>query len=162
MDIVYIEFNNWFAGRDYPLGEPYETWIGKRMFSDDAWCKENNICVNGGEYDMSENWCITATKDWVLKNCPELLSGGSYTYKMLIHYKGATTERYCVRKYSDFLRKPDKYGDVEGMFGWPFLDYDEHNFGSHYYRDTSFDYVDDDEYDDDETVFKSEVLEEND
>ena len=48
----------------------------------------------------------------VEKNCPELLT-----------------------KYTQFLRNPDEYGDVEGKFGCPFLEYNESNFGVKYWSE---------------------------
>ena len=149
MDIIYIEFNNWFSGRDYPIGEPFETWIGKHQFSNDEWCKENKLCVYVGNIDMSVNWCITATREWVKENMPDLLSCGGYTYETILYHKGKTIHQFNVGHYSDFIRNPNEDGDIEGRFGWPFLEYSEENFGSHYYKDPEWSF-DDDEDDDEE------------
>lgn len=108
-DIIYFELNNWFCGRDYPNAEPFVSWMGNDYalrFLDDTWCKENRLCVAQSNIDMSTNFCIAATKSWVEKNCPELLT-----------------------KFSEFLRTPDEYGDVYGKFGSTFLEYNESNFG---------------------------------
>jgi hypothetical protein len=108
-DIVYFELNNWSRGRDYPDDEPFITWLGNDLsisFSNDDWVKWNKLCVVESLVDMSTNFCVTATKEWVEKNCPKLLTD-----------------------YKEFLREPDKYGDVVGQFGNDFLEYSEENFG---------------------------------
>ena len=113
MDIVYFELNNWFSGRDYPDAEPFLSWMGNDLnqkFRDEEWIKENKLVVVESLVDMSMNFCITATKEWVEENCPELLS----TYKI-------------------FVRKPEDDEDVPyGRFECPFLEYEEENIGYHY------------------------------
>ena len=128
-DIVYFEFNNWFAGRDYPVGEPYEHWMSDDVlqFGDDDWCKENKLCVNEAVIDMSINYCITAPREWVMKNCPELLSDIAYEYTMIREDRKDT----FLKKYSDFLRFPDENDEVYGRFGHEFLEYMPENFGNH-------------------------------
>ena len=108
-DVVYFELNNWFPGVHYPASEPFLSWMCddlKIQFNDETWVKENKLCVVFSFVDMSQNFCITASREWVENNCPELLT-----------------------KYQEFLRFPDKYGDVEGQFGCPFLEYKESNYG---------------------------------
>lgn len=111
-EIIYFELNNWFAERDYPNEEPFLTWMDDDNVYDDSfmtsedWAKENGICVIAHPVDMSINLCITATKEWIEKNCPNLLT-----------------------KYAQFLRYPDECGDVYGRFGAKFLKYHEDNFG---------------------------------
>ena len=113
MDIVYFELNNWFSGRDYPNAEPFLSWMKddlNQKFRDEEWIKENKLVVVESLVDMSMNFCITATKEWVDENCHELLS----TYK-------------------NFVRKPEDDEDVPyGRFGSPFLEYKEENIGYHY------------------------------
>ena len=113
MDIVYFELNNWFSGRDYPNAEPFLSWMRddlNQKFRDEEWIKENKLVVVESLVDMSMNFCITATKEWVEENCHELLS----TYK-------------------NFVRKPEDGEDVPyGRFGCPFLEYKEENIGYHY------------------------------
>lgn len=113
MDIVYFELNNWFSGRDYPNAEPFLSWMKddlNQKFRDEEWIKENKLVVIESLVDMSMNFCITATKEWVEENCHELLS----TYK-------------------NFVRKPEDDEDVPyGRFGCPFLEYKEENIGYHY------------------------------
>ena len=113
MDIVYFELNNWFSGRDYPNAEPFLSWMRddlNQKFRDEEWIKENKLVVVESLVDMSMNFCITATKEWVEENCHELLS----TYK-------------------NFVRKPEDDEDVPyGRFGCPFLEYKEENIGYHY------------------------------
>jgi hypothetical protein len=108
-EIVYFELNNWFSGRDYPDDEPFLSWMRNDLqikFNDEDWVKENKLCVVFDFVDMSQNFCITATKKWVEKNCPSLLT---------IHTK--------------YLRFPNEYGEVYGRFGHEFLEYEEYNFG---------------------------------
>lgn len=108
-EVVYFELNNWMAGRDYPEVDPFVSWMQndlKIKFRNEEWVKENKLCVVFTNVDMSQNFCITATKEWVEKNCPALL-----------------------QEYSKFVFTPDKYGDVEGRFGGRFLEYSEENIG---------------------------------
>lgn len=108
-EVVYFELNNWFAGRDYPNEEPFLSWMRDDLnikFDNDEWVKENKLCVVFDFVDMSQNFCITATKKWVENNCPKLLT-----------------------THTEYLRCPDEYGDVYGRFGHKFLEYNEDNFG---------------------------------
>lgn len=108
-EIVYFELNNWFAGIDYPDNERFINWMHDDLnikFSSEKWAEENRLCIAVRFIDMSQNFCITATKNWVEKNCPELLTD-----------------------YTQFLRHPDEYGDVYGRFGDEFLPHEEENFG---------------------------------
>lgn len=112
MDIIYFELNNWFPGRDYPNNKRFIGWMHDDLhitFANEEWVKENNLCVVYSFIDMSQNFCVTATKEWVKQNCPELLT-----------------------EYTQFLRYPDKYGDVFGQFGHEFLQYEESNIGITY------------------------------
>lgn len=108
-DIIYFELNNWFCGQDYPDDAPFTTWMCPDTdikFMDEDWVKSNKLCVVFDFVDMSVNFCITATKDWVEKNCPSLLT-----------------------KYTEFLREPNEAGVIVGRFGHQFLEYNESNFG---------------------------------
>lgn len=108
-DIVYFELNNWFSGRDYPNAEPFLSWLKNDLnlaFENEEWVKENQLCVLADVIDMSINFCISAKKEWVEKNCPELLT-----------------------KYTDFLRYQDEDHVVYGRFGHVFLTYKEENIG---------------------------------
>ena len=113
MDIVYFELNNWFSGRDYPNAEPFLSWMRddlNQKFRDEEWIKENKLVVVESLVDMSMNFCITTTKEWVENNCPKLLS-----------------------TYENFVRKPEEGEDIPyGRFGCPFLEYNEGNIGYHY------------------------------
>ena len=111
-EIIYFELNNWHCGRDYPNSEPFISWVGNDFdiyFQVEKWVKENKLCVVVSYIDMSINFCITSTKDWVIDNCPLLLED-----------------------YTQFLRLPDEDGDVFGRFGDKFLPYEECNFGIKY------------------------------
>ena len=68
MDIVYFELNNWFSGRDYPNAEPFLSWMRddlNQKFRDEEWIKENKLVVVESLVDMSMNFCIAATKEWI-------------------------------------------------------------------------------------------------
>jgi len=129
-DIIYFELNNWFAGEDYPDADPFLSWLiddSNQAFRNEKWVKENRLCVVFTPIDMSQNYCITATKDWVLKNCPDLLND---------------------KEFKQFLRFPDEDGNVYSDFGMEFLPYEEENFGvTTVYWDNDYeDWVEDDEY----------------
>ena len=112
MEIIYFELNNWFCGRDYPNSEPFIGWMGRDLgipFDNEDWVKENKLVVVHSFADMSQNYCITATKEWVENNCPELLT-----------------------KYKEFIRYK-KDGELpKGRFGSPFLEYKEENIGIYF------------------------------
>ena len=112
-EIIYFELNNWRPGDDYPAAEPYDSWVQMREeksyyinFRNRDWIEENKIIVVESFVDMSQNFCVTAPKEWVMKNCPDLLT-----------------------KYTKFLREPDEYDEVKGRFGCPFKEYEEENIG---------------------------------
>lgn len=142
-NVISFELNNWFSGESYPPEEPFISWISHHAFSDDEWCKKNRLVVLVGTIDLSTNWCITATRDWVKENCPALLYDKSYTYKTIRrHYDTTrpgtplvTTETLHDGSMSQFIRYPDEDGDVYGKFGWTFPEYSEENFGVHYYEE---------------------------
>lgn len=113
-EVVYFELNNWYAGRDYPNAEPFLSWMVHDLgiqFRDEQWVKENKLCVVASCVDMSQNFCITATREWVEKTCPDLLT-----------------------EYTTFLRYPDRDGEVYGRFGSYFLTYSEDNIGISWYE----------------------------
>ena len=114
-EIVYFELNNWFCGQHYPDEEPFLTWLHDDLniyFDNEEWVKENKLCVVFSLVDMSSNYCITATKEWVESNCPRLLT-----------------------EYKQFLRYPDENGCVYGQCGHKFLNYSEENIGITYNDD---------------------------
>lgn len=116
-EMVYFELNNWMPNSCYPNAEPFKTWVSYEHFNFDNknWIKENKLVVVRTVVDMSANWCITATKEWVLKNCPELLT-----------------------KYTKFLRYPDEDGEPpygEISYNTPFYEYTEENIGWHFIND---------------------------
>ena len=135
-DIVHFTLNNWMVGKDYPPGEPFNTWMRFYTLTSDIWCKEQKICVYYGNIDMSINYCVTATREWVAKNCPLLLSNDTYIYKETV-YKGGlkeTTEK--IGKFSDFVvYEDDNEEEVNNKYDWSFLEYKEENFGAFYYKD---------------------------
>lgn len=112
MEIIYFELNNWFKGVDYPNAEPFLSWMSNDLrlrFYDEDWIEKNRLCVRSDKIDMSTNFCITAPKEWINKNCPELLA-----------------------KYKNFLRFPNKNGAVYSRFGPKFLEYTKENIGLFY------------------------------
>lgn len=108
-EIVYFELNNWTPGRHYPYEEPFISWMKNcRTIDNEDWIKANKLCVVKTLIDMSCNYCITATKEWVENNCPSLLT-----------------------KHRQFLRFPNECDDVHGNFGTLFKEYDDENIGLH-------------------------------
>ena len=81
---------------------------------------------------MSTNWCIIAPKDWVKENCPALLYNKKYTYTIIHISKNGSEEVPYEKRISDFVRHPDKDGDVYGQFDWLFPEYTEETFGVHW------------------------------
>lgn len=110
-EIIYFEMNNWIRGASYPADEPFSTWMDnlkKIVFNNETWVKENKLCVVRSIIDMSLNFCITSTKEWVEENCPKLLT-----------------------EYQQFLRTEEDDGITYGYFGDEFLTYSEENIGIH-------------------------------
>lgn len=108
-EVVYFEFNNWFADRDYPNAQPFRDWMKDDLnitLRDDKWARDNHLAIVYFPLDMSQNFLVTASKQWVEKTCSELLT-----------------------KYKEFLRFPDNYGGVCSKWGPEFLSYDSENFG---------------------------------
>lgn len=98
--------------KDLPDAEPFVSWMVndfKQKFRDEDWVKENRLVVVESLVDMSLNYCITATREWVELNCPELLT-----------------------KYTQFIICSEEDDLPEGKWGCPFLEYDENNIGCHY------------------------------
>jgi hypothetical protein len=161
-DIVYISVNNWFCGRDYPPTENFKTWLRddlNQKFRSDKWAKENKLCIYYGMIDMSQNYTISAPREWVEKNCPELLTDEEYTYYSIIQkpkkklfggYEYVEERIEHKKKYSDFVYYPDE-GETTpdyDKFDMPFREYCEKNFGSEYYETH---YWDDDDEDEEES-----------
>ena len=149
-EIIYISVNNWFYGRDYPKLECFRKWLGddlNQTFRNDSWAKENKLCINYGVIDMSWNYCISAPREWVERECPKLLGDEEYTYALVSVGKDGEKRTEYTKKYSDFVFHPDGDGDVEDKFGWSFPEYKEENFGCHYYQDPN-EYWDDNEEED--------------
>ncbi len=135
MEIVYFELNNWFSGRDYPNEEPFTTWCGNDLdlyFSNEDFVKENKLCVVETLVDMSVNWCITAPRAWVEKNCPKLLSNGFTSTTFITQGPGGEKEAEEIFPYCQYLKFPDEDGDVYGQFGTKFKEYSEENIGVTY------------------------------
>lgn len=156
-EVIYFSVNNWFSGRDYPPTDNFKKWLGddlNQTFRNDEWAKENKLCIYYGCIDMSFNYTIAAPRSWIEKNCPELLGDDEYTYYTIVYkpkkkflggYKYVNVKEEHKKKYSDFVDKPDKNGDVEDRFGWPYLEYKSKNFGVHYYSDPNEYYDEDDD-----------------
>lgn len=124
-EIIYFELNNWSPGEDYPAVEPFLSWMINDLniqFRNDDWAKEQKLCILVSIIDMSNNFCISAPKEWVQTNCPSLLT-----------------------EYTQFLRTPDEDGYIEGRFGDEFLEYSEENFGVTWKYDEDDEYYEEDE-----------------
>lgn len=78
---------------------------------------------------MSQNWCITANKDWVLENCPYILSNDTDEVEFIVRTPNGLETKIEKHKLNKFLRFPDEAGNVYGQFGSQFLPYEECNFG---------------------------------
>lgn len=161
-DVIYFSVNNWFCGRDYPNTPNFRKWLGddlKQSFMSDEWCKKNKLCVYQGAIDMSCNYTVSAPREWVEKNCPELLTDKEYTYKTQVGKPkkmkdGKFEWEYVIeehtRKYSDFVYVPREGEDTPDCdrFDMPFREYKEENFGCEYYETGYWD--NDDEEDNEE------------
>ncbi len=113
-DVVYFELNNWFCGRDYPDAEPFMSWITDFgvKFGNEDWVMANKLCIKEYYIDMSRNFLITAPRQWVVDNCPNLLTD-----------------------FAGFLRFPDENGIVRGRHRQEFMEYCEENVGITYGED---------------------------
>ena len=150
MDVIYFSENNWMSGTNYPPTENFKKWLRddlNQSFRSDAWCKENKLCVYYGWVDMSANYTISASREWVEKNCPELLTDDEYTYITRIgkyQYKEELKDTELVwediehnKKYSDFVYIPEDGEDLpdnDHIGNMPFREYCEENFGCEYYE----------------------------
>lgn len=142
-EIIYFNVNNWFYEQDYPpISKEFSKWVCKGYFMDDDWCKEQRLCVVAGNIDMSNNYCISAPRSWVEKNCPQLLTDDEYTYYLIFQKYDSTTggtideKKEFKKKFSDFVFKPKREGgSVTGKFGWVFPKYCEENLGVQWYDD---------------------------
>lgn len=100
-EIVYFEFNDWIAGKDFPNDEIFRKWIIDNQFKDNEWCIENKLCVLCGAIDMSMNYCVAAPRTWVEKHCPKLLTDEEYTYKTVrIHCDDKGNEKRTVKEHT--------------------------------------------------------------
>ena len=141
MDIIYFSVNNWGSGKYYPPTENFEKWLGddlNQMFTNDAWCKKNKLCIYYGIIDMSINYTVSAQREWVEKNCPELLTDDEYILEDIEHKK----------KYSDFVYTPEEGEDLpdnDNIGNMPFREYCEENFGCEYYETDWWEDNEDDE-----------------
>ena len=154
-DIIYFSVNNWFSGGNYPDTPNFRKWLGKdsdQYFMKDEWAKENKLCIYAGYIDMSFNYTISAPREWVEANCPELLSDSEYTYETIRYGNGKCERLEHKRRYSDFVDHPDENGNLKDGFGWPYLEYKPENFGVHWYEDPREE--DDDEDEEGENITK--------
>lgn len=125
-EVVYLSFNDWEFGTDYPPICDIIRWVEDGTFENELFVKEQKLCVNVNPYDMSMNYCITAPMEWVKQFCPEVLT--NYTYIYHKSWDGNITgKRYC-----EFACTPGKNGKVVDRFGFSFLPYTEENIGVHY------------------------------
>ena len=155
---VYFELNNWMSGRDYPNTEPFRSWLHDDLhqtLTDDEWAKKNKLCIVAYYYDMSVNYLISATKDWVLENCPDLLSDKGYD--VTFQRSGISGDWEDVvehHSFKEFLRFPepedqDENGDgpIFGRGDIRFAEYKEENFGVTWKDDPYWNNTEEDEDD---------------
>ena len=161
MDVIYFSINNWMCREHYRPNENFRKWLGddlKQSFRSDTGCKENKLCVYYGTVDMSTNYTVSASREWVEKNCPELLTDDEYTYITKIgkyKYTVALTSAELVwediehkKKYSDFVYVPKEGEDTpdnDYIGNMPFREYCEENFGCEYYKTDWWEDSEDDE-----------------
>ena len=160
-DIIYFELNNWFCGRDYPAVEPFISWLKddlNQTFQNDTWAKENKLCIVAYSYDMSCNYLITAAKDWVMQNCPDLLGDKEYDVTFRRGTDTSGWENFVEHhSFREFLRFPDPEDYTEELGDGPiygrgdirFLEYKEENFGVHWEEDPYWKDIDADDEEDD-------------
>ena len=110
-----IWLNNW-SSEFCPNKEPFLTWLDDDGFTtlvDPNWVKnQKGLTVCYSDVDMSINFAITATEEWINNNCPCILTNSEYKEKF--------TEK-CVHVDED-LRK---YAD----YGTPFIELNEYTEG---------------------------------
>lgn len=133
-NIIYFELNNWMCGRDYPDSEPFISWFRNDLnqtLSSDTWVKENKLCVVAYPLDMSCNYLVTAAREWVLDNCPDLLSDKEYDVTFKVSSANGWEDKVEHFAFKKFLRFPDPDDDNEvyGRGDVKFLEYAEKNFG---------------------------------
>ena len=161
MDVIYFSVNNCMCDEYYPPTENFKKWLGNDLnqsFRNNAWCKENKLCVYYGTIDMSTNYTVSASRDWVEKNCPELLTNDEYTYTTRTgkyQYNVALKDIKLVwediehkKKYSDFVYVPEEGEDIpdnDYIGNMPFMEYCEENFGCAYYETDWMKGIEDDE-----------------
>ena len=145
------------SGENYPPLKCFHKWLGNDLnqsFKNDEWCKKNKLCVYYGTVDMSTNYTISAPREWVEKNCPELLTDEEYTYYTVTYRYNGNNECEGKReehkkKYSDFVYSQEQIdeGECDRIGDMPFPEYKEENFGSRYYETNWWD--DDEDSDED-------------
>lgn len=150
-DLVCFEVNNWTPGEDYPLCEPFISWMGNDLnlkFGDEDWCKKNRICVKGSAVDMSVSFQVTATREWVEQNCaclllpeytefvytyPEPYFSDWYLNRPSLSDRMTEWQEKLKRRFEENkarILKDLKPSDLTGMpSGNAFLDYTEENIG---------------------------------
>ena len=112
-EYVYFELNNWIPNEDYPNKEPYiSLCTGARKGKDGSfyweepllrqndYCIKNRLSVVSSVVDMSMNFCVVAEREWVEKNCPDLLT----TYKKFIRQEDEGNTPFWL------IDSPDDYG----------------------------------------------------
>ena len=130
---IYFELNHW-STEQYPAEEPFLSWMSdcyetaeeeeKSWIREpeifDKYCKDNGLIVGLAIIDMSLNFCVTATDEWVQENCPTLLD----------------------ERNRKFLRELDE----DGSFGYPCLSEKEFEPGLYYFtnvkdKNEAWDYI---------------------
>lgn len=111
--VVYFQCNDWSPSpkeaerfiHQYLEGDFSEHTPMKTDAEVDEWIENDCLCINCDIYDMSIQYWITTTKEWLEQNFPELLS-------------------FVSEEPKDYLFKGDKKY---------FLKYSEENIGVHWW-----------------------------
>lgn len=85
-NLIHIWLNNW-SNKYCPPEEPFLTWLDDDNLTlcDNQWMsKQDGITACYSLVDMSINFAVTATEEWVRKNCPILLENQDYRKKFTI------------------------------------------------------------------------------
>ena len=110
-EIIYFHMATKGAGENsYPPIEPFISIMNNKndipfVFGDE-WAKENEVCVVMECFSTFIKFYITATRDWVEKTCPALLT-----------------------EHKEYLKYPDEGGNVYTTNRNKYLKYEPENFG---------------------------------
>lgn len=110
-EIVYFHMATKGAGENsYPPIEPFITIMNNEndisSVFDDEWAKENEVCITMECFNTFIKFYITATKDWVEKNYPTLLT----EHKEYLKYPDDENNTYTTKKNKYLKYEPENFG----------------------------------------------------